>query len=468
MSFVPIDRMLSRVETGGESDYALFAELLYAGEFIIKLTVAAFVASIEDDREGHRYRLLHALVRADGIGEWASKLDEALTGPPSQHLAATLIDDRRTFTERVGKDSWQYEAVRKLHEVLTSVHPGAQPLTDRISLRAWFPMFAELRNKTRGHGAITAASCAKLVPNLRFSIASLAAYNPIFQRPWAYLHRNLSGKYNVVILGGDRAVFKGLTSTGAREENYPDGIYMSAGRLRRVELVHSDLDVSDFFLPNGAFNGKTYELHSLITDSRLTGDASSYLAYAGERPGSETEGKGELDVVGQVFTNIPAVPTGYVHRPRLESEVLKVLTNDRHPVVTLVGVGGIGKTSLTLSVLHEIALTDRYQVIVWFSARDIDLTMAGPKVVQPKVLAERDIAEEYRLLMGAPSTGPSGKISALSTMAEHMRSCPIGSTLFVFDNFETVRNPVDLFEWIDTNVRLPNNMGVPPALPGWQ
>ena len=222
--------------------------------------------------------------------------------------------------------------------------------------------------------------------------------------------------------------------------------------------MHSDLDVADFYLPNGAFDGKTYELLSLITDSRLKGDASPYLAVAGDRPPSETQGKGELEIVGQVFTNIPSVPTGYVMRPHLKSKILAVLVNDRHPIVTLVGRGGIGKTSLTLSILHDLALTERYQVIVWFSARDIDLTMAGPKVVQPKVLAERDIAEEYRSLVDAPTVGPSGKISALSTMAEHMRESPIGPTLFVFDNFETVRNPVDLFQWIDTNIRLPNKV----------
>jgi hypothetical protein len=41
-------------------------------------------------------------------------------------------------------------------------------------------------------------------------------------------------------------------------------------------------------------------------------------------------------------------------------------------------------------------------------------------------------------------------------MAGHLRQSPLGATLFVFDNFETVRSPVDLFQWIDTNIRLPN------------
>ena len=44
-------------------------------------------------------------------------------------------------------------------------------------------------------------------------------------------------------------------------------------------------------------------------------------------------------------------------------------------------------------------------------------------------------------------------------MAENLsKSYLDGPILFVFDNFETVRNPVALFSWIDTNVRLPNKV----------
>lgn len=386
MQFAPIVMMMDRVKRNSDSEYALFTELLYVGEFIVKATVAAFVASIEDDREGHRYRLLHALVRADGIGEWASKLEDVLGGPASQHLAVALKEDRRVFTERVGKGSWQFESVHHLHYVLTGITPGTQPIGEKVGLRAWFAIFAELRNKTRGHGAITPATCVRLAPRLHDSILLLVAHNPVFKRAWAYLHRSLSGKYRVIDIGGDGSKFAWLkTAAAISGENYPNGVYMWGGQPRRVELVTTDLDTSDFFLPNGAFNGRTYELHSLISDSRLTGDASPYLAVASDRPASETQGKGELDVVGNVFTNLPAFPTGYVRRPKLEAVVREVLTNDRHPIATLVGRGGIGKTSLALAVLHEIARTDRFGMVVWFSARDIDLTIAGPKIVKPKV-----------------------------------------------------------------------------------
>jgi hypothetical protein len=201
--FVPMDMMMARVRKfGADSDIALFYELLYAGEFIMKMTTAAVVAAIQDDRANHRYGLIHALVRADGIGEWATKLDEALTGPASQHLTEVAKEDRRIFNDRVGKDGWQFEAVRELREVIRGIHPSAQTDGDRVSLRAWFSDFAVIRNKTRGHGAITPAVCAKLAPMLDRSIRLLCERNPIFARPWAYLHRNLSGKYNVVNLGG--------------------------------------------------------------------------------------------------------------------------------------------------------------------------------------------------------------------------------------------------------------------------
>jgi hypothetical protein len=458
MAFAPIDRIALRVDRNSDSDFSLFMELLYVGELIVKITTAAFVACIENDREGHRYQLLHALVRADGIGEWASKLDEALVGPATQHLTSDLVVDRRLLTERLGEGTWQYEAVERLNKVLLEIHPGAQPIGDKVSLRSWFSTFAELRNKTRGHGAITPATCAKVVVSFRSSITLMIDNNPIFQRSWAYLHRNLSGKYNVIMIGGDALPFRALTTNAALGENLANGIYISAGRLRPVELIQSDLSLSDFFIPNGAFNGKSYELHSLITDNRLTGDARPYLAVANNRPPSETEGKRELDVLGNVFSNLPAVPSGYVNRPRLEAEASSIVTNDRHPIVTLVGRGGTGKTSLVLAILHEMASTNRYQAIIWFSARDIDLTTEGPKVVQPRVMAEKDIAAEYISLLGDLDGAPPAKRSPVVTMAEHMRSCPIGPALFVFDNFETVRNPVDLFQWIDTNIRLPNKV----------
>lgn len=182
MTFKPLDLMLDRVyRYGADSDPALFNELLYAGEFVAKITTAALVSAIEDDCENHRYRMLHSLVRADGVGDWAQVLDEILIGPASQELAGDLSDAGRVFTERLGKGNWQHESVRDLHQVLMGVYDGTQPIGGKVPLRDWFRIFCELRNKTRGHGALTPATYAKLTPKIN---ASIRLQSWVFSRAW--------------------------------------------------------------------------------------------------------------------------------------------------------------------------------------------------------------------------------------------------------------------------------------------
>lgn len=113
-------------------------------------------------------------------------------------------------------------------------------------------------------------------------------------------------------------------------------------------------------------------------------------------PSSETEGLSQLDTVGNCFTNLPILTDNYIKRPELEKELESVISlEDRFPIITLKGRGGIGKTSLGIHVIRELASTERFELIIWFSARDIDLHLEGPKQVQTKVLNQKDIAKDY-------------------------------------------------------------------------
>ena len=153
---------------------------------------------------------------------------------------------------------------------------------------------------------------------------------------------------------------------------------------------------------------------------------------------------------------MPPAPAGYISRPSTEKEILEHLINDRHPIITLVGRGGIGKTSLALKILHDLAKGNQFEAIIWFSARDIDLLAEGAKLVKPHILTERDISSEFVRFMGCQSEIIPGK-TAIDIMSDSLRKSRLGSPmLFVFDNFETIRNPVDVFNWIDSNIRLPN------------
>ena len=170
------------------------------------------------------------------------------------------------MTERVLSSEWQHEAARRLHNALQIVTPDPDQLPTRVALRQWFSDFASLRNKTRAHGATTPALCAKLCPDLEQSIKLVMDNLPVLQKPWAYLHRNLSGKYRVVALGGDMRSFSELKSsvgaTTLHYRNLTDGVYIDIGDLVRVALIETSVDVADFFFPNGAFKGKAFELLS--------------------------------------------------------------------------------------------------------------------------------------------------------------------------------------------------------------
>ena len=92
MNFVPLKLMLERVDKAKQdSDTAFFFDLLLFGEFLEKTIVSALVAGIEDEKTRARYSQLHRLVRADGIGEWQSVVDEIMGGVSSGSLNKSIV-----------------------------------------------------------------------------------------------------------------------------------------------------------------------------------------------------------------------------------------------------------------------------------------------------------------------------------------------------------------------------------------
>jgi hypothetical protein len=429
---------------------------MYYGELVTKVTTAAMVSAILNDKERQRYRQLHRLVRADGIGEWSDTLDATLIGPASQFLQRQARIEQRELTQRCKADTWQHESVRLVNICLKVIDPSREEIPAKVDCRRWFSDFAELRNKTRGHGAQSGTQCGRFIPPLIESLDLLTGSLSLFQRPWAYLHRNLSGKYRVTQFGTQSAQFECLKSD--RSASLINGVYIYFDRPTLVDLVFSDAEANDFYVPNGGFNGKRFEVISYITGGTRLEDAANYLSPATELPPSETEGIGTLEIQGRCFGNLPPIPAGYITRSGLEKELTDSLSDERHPVITLAGRGGIGKTSLALAAMHSVCRADRFGALLWFSARDIDLLQEGPKVVRAHVLTEADIAEEFARLM-APAESMVDGFDSVKYLAEALSKSPLDvPLLFAIDNFETVRNPAELFIWLDTFIRPPNKV----------
>ncbi|HSV78987.1 MAG TPA: hypothetical protein VLK85_07240 [Ramlibacter sp.] len=455
VSHEAIEQVLKRAERAREdSDFTHFFSLLLAAEAIAKTIVVGLVSAINDDKDRNRYRLEHQLVRADGIGEWGRVLEDAVTGPSSQFLRAEAREEQTELTRGCKQGDWQYEAVKELKSALDVLGIEAEDLTVKTDLRRWFRLFATLRNKTRGHGATKPDAAGSAAIHLKKSIQFIYWNFRLFRRPWAHLHRNLSGKYRVSAItpsSEDFALLKKATGL-----QIPDGIYVFFGSMRNVRLMQTDSELNDFFFANGGLGGKKFELLSYYSDDKLAGDGTPYLVPPGQLPPSETEGPGELTVQGNCFSNAPELPRDYVSRLALEQELLALLVDMKRPMVTLLGRGGIGKTSLALKVLEGIYDQSRYASVVWFSARDVDLQLSGPKSVRPRVLTPDDMAQLYASLVLPGSRIADKGFNPRAFLEQQLQAADLGPCLFVFDNFETTSNPVEMYNWIDSFIRLPN------------
>jgi hypothetical protein len=458
MGLIPLDLVLKRVQSSrSESQTSLFHDLLHFAEAFLKTYVAAIVAAVTDESARHRYRLCHRLVRAESIGEWNDVLADVSTGPASQCLMSGAADIQQELSGRYGRGHWAYDAAALLHGCLRQVSPATEPLPARVEGRRWFDLLVQFRNTTKGHGAVTNETIGNIVGDLETSIRLYLENSVVPRLQWVLLKRNLSGKYHVVELAAVSSAFDKLKSD--RTVNLTDGVYIDFAGHCRVELITAAVDGSEFYYPNGHFRGRTSEWLSYITGTRKDIDSTPYLAPATALPPSATEGSRSLDVVGRCFANLPPPPSEYVSREELESELARVLENDRHPVVTLVGRGGIGKTCLALRVLHQLAHSskERFIGIVWLSARDIDLLPQGPKLVKPAVLSTKDVAREVTALFQPKGWDQKG-FDAERYLSHSLGRSEEGPLLLVFDNFETVQRPIDVFNWLDTYVRPPNKI----------
>lgn len=458
VDFIPLKQMLMRAASSkDESDTAYFYDLMTVGEMVTKTTTLFLVANIEDDVERTRYRYEYQMVRADGIGEYSDIISDIATGSAADYLPRCVRDvEIVELNSKLSDGSWQLEAMSNMNSCLDLLGIVGNAFSKRSSIKIWFSNFSILRNKTKGHGSITPTQCSKVIPFLEGALSPVIDCFSIFKRNWAYLFQNMNGKYRVSCFGNLTGEFDYLKSS--REYKYQSGVYLFTDSPRRVALLSSDAELTKFLFVNGNYNGSNqFEVHDYYQNLNEKQDGSSYLEPPQRLPDSITGGS-KLSVVGKSFTNLPMGQEEYIQRKELEDELRRVLLDEnRYPIVTLKGRGGIGKTSLALFVISDILRNnpDRFDIVIWFSARDIDLTPDGPKQVQAVVINQQDISMEYFKQIGDERKSYK---SVVDDFSKELTSNSLGKALYVFDNFETLLNPVEIYEWLNTYVRNPNKI----------
>lgn len=440
-----------------DGDIAYFYALTLELEYITKLIIAGVIACIDNDEERYRYSFEYKLIRANSLGDWVRELNTALTSPSAQYFKHEAREIVRQLTERVNEEDWRFVATHKLQQIATVLSIDIQT-GKKLALRQFFDFGVAIRNRTRGHGATTIEQSSKICKLLNEAISLVKENFLLFSYGWVYLHRNYSGKYRVTRLNGNTDEFEYLKKT--KDQKLKNGVYIGLGIPLKISLVFSDSGVKDIYLPNGNFTAERFESLSYISNDSEKRDGSNWMIPPGKLPESNTEGLKTLDQYGNTFSNIPQTPKGYIQRRELEKIIENELDkNDRHPIITLTGPGGIGKTSIAIAVIECISKRKNppYDLILWMSSRDIDLFDHGPKQVSPRVVRKENIVTSALQLLE-----PVDEINDYKEQEKYFQECltkgAAGSTLFVFDNFETLEDPADVFIWLDTYIRLPNKV----------
>ena len=471
MALLPIQRMQDRVEIAKRTnDDAYFRELMLLGEMIMKVAIAGMIASIVEGPNRDQYRLKYLAVRASAPGGWASVMEKMRDR--EEFPSVIPITDGNEFsqlTKKTKPGDWQYESVNLLFKCLKLAdYTSDEILGPKPKAYEWFQRFSELRNKAKSHRAPFTAITSAMCPLLYESINLFLANFTILGRPWGHLVRNMNSTYQVVRWTGENEGFSQLEGNSRGEYVYQDGIYIEfpapngEQTLYRVDLMKVSQNGMDVYLPNGNFRDNYYEMLSYTNDHTILCDSKIYLLPPSELPASETHGRDVADthgILGNTIHNMPNKQSGYVPRATPELKLYKeIIKDDQHPIITLNGRGGIGKTWLTLEVLHRIAAEDMFDFILWFSARSIDLMPDGPKPVKPHIQTKRDVATEFADLIGTWILNDDALPAAdpIELIQDQMQGQGNGRMLFVFDNFESLEDQMEMYYWIDTYVKLPN------------
>lgn len=129
--------------------------------------------------------------------------------------------------------------------------------------------------------------------------------------------------------------------------------------------------------------------------------------------------------------------TGFLGRLTDRREVRKHLLAP-HPVITIVGEGGVGKSALAMHCLYDLLnLNDAspYEAIIWTSLKTKTLTASGANEIKDSITSTLGIIESVARELGVPLTNSSGIEGAIQDILEYMKLFKI---LLVVDNYETL------------------------------
>lgn len=454
----PWDAVTHRVAIDYEIGEDAHCDSLFkAFEFTIKYTTSLLLALLPE-QDPFRYQWEYYLVRASSLGHWERSLRKIATGRSYSQISNSLsnlgrMEALEDLTTKTTDDAWQYQVSSSISRAIATITNSSLSVPRKYTLMDAFSQFITLRNKT-AHGAPTSETRRKLVIHLNHAFTTLSRHLQFVNLPLVLYQKTSNDERPTVVsteplTQEDYTSLQRLLSDSSQEPGL--FIFDQHGRpfFHRVSLLHPDTNSEDFYTANGAYRTRDENAEWL---SYSTGKAKrlSIKSWMIKPPVSETSAYDNLVPRGESFTNAPDVIENYVNRPELEEELIEALRYRKNPMITLNGRGGIGKTSVALWAVSKACQDGWFDIILWFSARDIDLTEMGALNVYPDVVSLRDIVQRARQLLEELGTSLDRLLSPEQLLETIIHDDQTGHILWVLDNFETVDRPKDIFDAFDS------------------
>jgi hypothetical protein len=398
------------------------------GEVLIKLHAAVFLSAAEPPASGAG-RLTTALVRANGLGEWIATLDKSFglihrfVGDHHGTETAEWVAALRTWLT-LWKQRDDHDSLEAVYLPLASLHAELQGLpagktVSRLAPVDLLRLFVGIRNKTTAHSAYGAEFWEPRVPVLTHACEWLVKETPLWDSELVLVVKREGRPVGRLLRG-----FEPAAVTDAPQETTLFCRRGESESLPLAPLIFVDAGDNACYLANGhwrdADTSAEFLCHAIAAATPGQGTRRIALPQYGllqPLPQSETHGADVLIAEkGRVLNTLPMEHRfQYVHRPTLEDELRRYIDDPgkRH-VINVRGRGGVGKTSLVLHVCHELASNPSdcpYDTIIWFSARDVDLTGEGPKEVARATSDIEGVWQRVADLLG-DERRPAGRVRA--------------------------------------------------------
>ena len=455
----------SRIDNEGPiSDNAYYDSLAKAFELLTKYIAILLISMLPPEYSQSRYLWEYKLVRASSLGPWRDAIRKLSGGVffsilSNRFASLGYSDAIEQLTIKAKENQWQHKVTEAIIESKNRVlfnEQSSVPL--KTSLLTALDHFVEFRNKD-AHGAPLSATKSSAASYLEEAVQQIADNLFLLQIPLIVCRKTIKGRdSSVVPLSNARLTQQDHTQLGYlhKNNNESDGLFIldkhdktsDEARIYKVSrLIEIDKDrPGEYYIANGSLRHSDWKAEWLSYSSGQR-KRISIKQWRARPPSSETSAYDNLTYRGNILTNAPELPEDYINRHALQEKLEDAL--ERRQIITLKGRGGIGKTSLALWAVHKIAKANQFDVVLWFSSRDIDLRPGGAHEVDPDVTTVDDICQTARELLEDTGTVIKGSLPSDILLQKILHSNESGRTLWVLDNFETVKDQKSVFDLFD-------------------